>query len=151
MFWSELTAAYYYLLLATSQELQWAICSTYAGLSMGTSEKRHHSCPKEFTWGSYQEMMVRGKTGGGARGEQIKADKWCLGTVTVTHLKLLSAVWLAVSTLHFFIIFTNCWIFCLSVVWIYLYETVLILFWSVWLVFFEITVQFAWQSLRLVL
>lgn len=35
----------------------------------GHLRKKAPSCPKEFTWGSYQHRMVRGKTGGGKRRE----------------------------------------------------------------------------------
>lgn len=112
--------------------------------------KRHHSCPKGSAWGSYPCRMAGG-AGGGKRGEQIQIGKWCTDTISVTHPQLLSAVLLAISTLEFFITYINRWMSCLSGVWVYLYETLLVLFWSVWLAFFEMAIQFVCQSLKLVL
>lgn len=92
--------------------------------------KRHHSCPEGSAWGSYP-CRTAGGAGGGKRREHFQIGKWCTDTIRVTHPQLLSAVLLAISTLELSITYINHWIFCFSVVWVYLYETVLVLFWSV--------------------
>lgn len=94
--------------------------------------KRHHSCPEGSAWGSHPCRMA----GGGKRREDFQIGKWCADTIRVTHPQLLSAVLLAISTLEFSITYINHWIFCFSVFWVYLYETLLVLFWPVWPVFF---------------